>query len=108
MLIIVFCPFTGEIVLRTFLPPESAFSFSHFSILVKVVQMGRKEVLLTCSHDVILLMAEEQRRQFNPKRRAWRLELLANVTHYGANVSLAFNAGVCLHCKQCHLQNICP
>ena len=94
MLIIAFCPFTGEIVLRTSLPPESAFSFSHFSILVKVVRMGRKEFLRTCSHDVILLMAEEQRRQLSPKRRACRLELFANVTHYGANVGLAFNAGV--------------
>lgn len=100
MPIIVFCPFTGEIVSQITLPVESACSFSHFSVLVKVVRIGRKEFLLICSHDVIEFLAEKA---VQPQRKKVPVERLANVMLCVAKVGLTSNACTWLHCKQCCL-----
>lgn len=99
MQIIGFCPFMGEIGSRIALPLKSAFS-SSFSILVKVVWIGRKEFLLVYSHDVIQFMAEERESAVQLEKKSVPAERLSNVMHCVAKAGFKFNACTCLHCKQ--------
>lgn len=69
MQIIVFCPFIGEIVCPICLPLKSAFSFSCFSILAKVMGIRRTEFLLVCSHMMSFSWwLSSERTQFSQKR----------------------------------------
>lgn len=100
MQIIGFCLFMGEIGSRIAQPLKSAFS-SSFSILVKVVSIGRKEFfLLVCSHDVIQFMAEERESAVQLEKKSVPAERLSNVMHCVAKAGFKFNACTCLHCKQ--------
>lgn len=91
---------------RISLPRKSAFSFPYFSILVKVVWIGRKEFFLRWSHDVIRLMAEERENAVEPEKKSVPAECLSNVMHCVAKAGSNFNARTCLHCRQCSLYSI--